>query len=77
MKTLLIGNFNMTIENINNLEDILKAFKSHPSIEKIKKAIFTTEKFSFRNVKDDEVRKFIMNLDGSTAIPVEIYLLTS
>ena len=76
MKTLLIGNFNMTIENINNLEDILKAFKSHPSIAKIKKAIFTTEKFSFRNVKDDEVRKFIMNLDGSTAIPVEIYLLT-
>ena len=76
MKTLLIGNFSMTIENINNLEDILKAFKSHPSIEKIKKATFTTEKFSFRNVEDDEVRKFIMNLDGSTAIPVEIYQLT-
>ena len=54
---------------LNNLEDIVKAFESHPSIEKIKKAINTTEKFSFRNVKDDEVRKFIMNLDGSKATP--------
>ena len=55
---------------LNNLEDILEAFESHPSIEKIKKAINTTEKFSFRNVKDDEVRKFIMNLGGSKATPV-------
>ena len=49
---------------LNNLKYILKAFESHPSIEKIKKAINTTEKFSFRNVNDDEVRKFIINLDG-------------
>ena len=55
---------------LNNLEDILKAFESHPSVEKIKKAITTTEKFSFRNVKDDEMQKFIMNLDGSKATPV-------
>ena len=54
----------------NYLEDILKAFGSHPSIGKIKKAINITEKFSFRHVKDDEVRKYIMNLDGSKAIPV-------
>ena len=54
----------------NNLEDILKAFKSHSGIEKIKKAINTTEKFSFCNVKDDVVRKFIVNLDGSKATPV-------
>ena len=32
-------------DKLNNLEDILKAFKSHSSIEKIKKAINTTEKF--------------------------------
>ena len=38
---------------LNDLEDILKAFEYHPSIEKIKKAINTTEKFSFSNVKDD------------------------
>ena len=55
---------------LNNLEDILEAFESHPSIEKIKKAINTTQKFSFCNRKDDEVRKFIMNLEGSKATPV-------
>ena len=52
---------------LNNLEHNHKAFESHASIEKIKKAFNTTEKFSFLNVKDDEVRKFIMNLDGSKA----------
>ena len=50
---------------LNNLEDILKAFEVHPSIAKNKKAISTTEKFSFCHVKHDDVRKFIMNLDGS------------
>ena len=40
---------------LNNLEDILKAFESHPSIEKIKKAINATEKFSFHYVKDVKV----------------------
>ena len=54
----------------NNLEDILKAFESHPSIEKIKNPINTTEKLFFHNVKDDEVRKFIMNLGDSEATPV-------
>ena len=39
-------------------------------LKKIKKAINTTEKFSFRNAKDDEVRKFIMNLDSPKATPV-------
>ena len=39
-------------------------------LKKIKKAINTTEKFSFRKVKDDEVRKFIMNIDGSKATAV-------
>ena len=40
---------------LNKLEQILKAFESHASIERIKKAINTTEKFSLRNKKDDEV----------------------
>ena len=31
---------------LNNLEDILKALESHPSVEKIRKAINTTETFS-------------------------------
>ena len=58
---------------LNNLEDILKAFESHPSIEKIKNPINTTEKLFFRNVKDDEVRKFIMNLGGSKSHPCRRY----
>ena len=32
---------------LNNPEDTLKAFQSHPNIEKNKKAINTTEKLSF------------------------------
>ena len=44
--------------------------KYHQSIEKIKEAIKPTEKFCSRNVKDDEVRNFIMNLDGCKATPV-------
>ena len=52
---------------LSNLEDILKTFESHPSTEKIKKAINTTKKFSFRNARNDEVRKLIMNLDDSKA----------
>ena len=56
---------------LNNLEDIFKAFESHSRIEKIKKAINTTEKFSFRNITEDKVPKFIMNLDSSVGdIPV-------
>ena len=55
---------------LNNPEDIfLKHFKFHPSIEKIKKAINTSKKYSFRHVKDD-VPKFIMNLDVSKVTPV-------
>ena len=55
---------------LNILEDILKAFEYHPSIEKIKKAINTTENFPFRYVKDDVVHKFFMNVDRSKATPV-------
>ena len=58
---------------LNNLEDILKAFESHPNIEKIKNPINTTEKLFFRNVKDDEVRKFIMNLGGCKSHPCRRY----
>ena len=58
---------------LNNLEDILKGYESHQSIEKIKKAINTTQNFSIRHVKDDEVRNFIMNLDGSKVTPNNWY----
>ena len=79
--TIIMNNFYINIAKdlelkkdskgkLNNLEDIFKAYESCLSIEKIKKAIKTTEKFSFHNVKDDEVQKIIMNLDGSKATPV-------
>ena len=51
---------------LNNPEDI---FLKHSDIEKIKKAINTSKKYSFHHVKD-EVLKFIMNLDVSKATPV-------
>ena len=51
----------------NKLGDIIKAFESHPSIEKIKKALNTTGKLSFHHVTNDEVQKFIMKLDGYKA----------
>ena len=81
MNTTIQGDFQICISvplklktyskgKLNNLKDIFKAFESHSSIEEIKKAINTTEKFYFRNVKDDEVRKCIMNLDGFKATHV-------
>ena len=39
-------------------------------LKKNKKTINTTEKFSFCDMEDDEVRKFIVNLEGSKATPV-------
>ena len=50
---------------------ISKIFLKHLNLTlvltKIEKAINTTEKFLFRHVKDNDVRKFIMNADGSKA----------
>ena len=55
---------------LNNLENILRTFESHPNIEKIKKAISTTEKFCFRHVTEDKVCKLIMNLVSFKVAPV-------
>ena len=52
------------------LEDMLDAFNSHPSIERIKRTIKTNEKFSFQPVPEDLVREIILNLDGSKATPI-------
>ena len=54
---------------LNNLENILRTFESHPNIEKIKKAISTTEKFCFRHVTEDKVCKLIMNLVSFKVAP--------
>ena len=53
--------------NANTLEDVLDAFNSHPSIERIRTIVETNEKFSFRSVPKDLVREIILSLDGSKA----------
>ena len=56
--------------NANTLEDVLDAFNSHPSIERIRRTIKTNEKFSFQLVPEDLVREIILSLDASNATPV-------
>ena len=56
--------------NANTLEDVLDAFNSHPSIERIRRTIKTNEKFSFQPVPEDLVREIILSLDASKATPV-------
>ena len=55
--------------NANTLEDVLNAFNSHPSIERIRKTVKTNEKFSFETVPEDLVREIILSLNGSKASP--------
>ena len=58
MNNLFIKDLELKKESkgkLNNLEDNLKTFECHPRIEKIKRVINTTEKFSFHNVEYDEV----------------------
>ena len=52
------------------MEDVLDAFSSHPSIERIRRTIKTDEKFSFQPVPEDLVREIILSLDASKATPV-------
>ena len=56
--------------NANTLEDVVDAFNSHPSIERIRGTVKTNEKFSSHPVSEGLVRKIILNLDGSTATPI-------
>ena len=56
--------------NASTLEDVLDAFNSHPSIERIRRTVKTNEKFSFQPVPEDLVREIVLNLDGSKATPV-------
>ena len=52
------------------MEDVLDAFYSHFSTERIRRTIKTNEKFSFQPVPEDLVREIILSLDGSKATPV-------
>ena len=60
--------------NAKTLEDVLEAFNSHPSIERIWRAIKTNDKFSFQPVPEDLVREIILGLDASKATPVGTFL---
>ena len=53
------------------MEDVLKVFNAHPSVERIRRNIKFNEKFSFQQVTEDVVRKIIVNLDSFKAIPLE------
>ena len=51
--------------NANTLEDVLGAYNSNSSIERIRRTIKTNEKFSFQPVPEDLVHDIILNLDHS------------
>ena len=53
--------------NINTLEDVLKVFNTHPSVER---NIEINEKFSFQQATEDLVRKIVLNLHSSKVFPV-------
>ena len=56
--------------NSENINDILKRHKNHPSVQEISQTFMTSEKFSFKFVTENLVREEIMNLDGSKATPI-------
>ena len=60
--------------NSNNINDILEKHKHYPSVHEISQTFMTNEKFSFKFMMEDLVRE-VMNLDGSKATPIVIYLL--
>ena len=54
----------------SSVDGILKRFHCHQSILKIQEALNTSDKFSFHEVSEDEVRKKILRLDDTKSIPV-------
>ena len=59
-------------ENCNSIEMIVKAFSSHPSVIKIKSSITIKEKFLFKPVDENIVRKVINKLSSKKIISGEI-----
>ena len=52
------------------MQEVLKIFNNHPSVEKIRRNIKINEKFSFQQVTEDLVWKTVVNLDRFKATPV-------
>ena len=53
--------------NANTLEDGLKVFNAHPSVERISRNIKINEKFSFQQVTEDLVQKIVLKIDSFKA----------
>ena len=56
----------------NNVNDIIKKHINHPSIKNIKKKYKNINKFSFRPVTTDEVKKVIKDLKTNKSVSGEI-----
>ena len=55
--------------NSENISDILEKHKPYPSVHETSQNFMTNEKFSFKFVREDQVREEIKNLDGFKATP--------
>ena len=51
--------------NYQNINNVLEKFENHHSVHKIRQTFKTDEKFSFKIVTEDTVKKENMNLNGS------------
>ena len=60
------------INHRNNVKDIIKKYINHPSIKNIKKKYKNINKFSFRPVTTDEVKKVIKDLTTNKSVGGEI-----
>ena len=57
------------LDNLNAVDQIISKFRSHPSINAIKRNIAVTEKFCFKHVNEESMEKHIDNLDTKKASP--------
>ena len=55
--------------NYQNINNVLEKFENHHSVHKIRQTFKTDEKFSFKIVTEDAVKKENMNLNGSKITP--------
>ena len=65
-------NSNSVINHRNNVNDIIKKYNNHPSIKIIKKKYKNINKFSFRLVTTDQVKKVIKDLKTNKSVGGEI-----
>ena len=81
--------FETNFENtsVQSVRDIVNSYKNHPSITKIKQVVngsdvFDSERFSFKTVKESEIKGLLTNLDikkasGIDTIPPKIVKISA